>query len=232
MSWTSAKVGTAPNRVVEHSPGPNPIACFSKERAVMKLTDDFWSRVDQTGDCWVWKSAKTQSHYGRYITENGRHAAAHRLSWEDSNGPIPTGMFIDHICHTHACVRPDHLRLATPKQNLENRAGLQSTNTSGYRGVVWNKKAGFWQAVVVHHYHRHFLGFFHTAEEADAAARAKRLELYTHNNLAQDLGTKFVPTPPCGAATKRGGSCVHPGHYEGRCHHHLGHERLNAEEQK
>lgn len=182
-----------------------------------RTRERFWSKVDKSGECWVWAGAKP-TNYGKFDK-----TPAHRLSWEMHNGPIPEGMYIDHICHTKRCVRPEHLRLATPKQNLEH-VKLSAANTSGYRGVVWNKKSGYWQAVVVHNYHRHFLGFFDTAEEADAAARAKRLELYTHNEIDRVVGADdYTPPPTCGAPTRSRahGPCkFKPHHGSDRCWRH------------
>jgi len=107
---------------------------------------------------------------------------AHRISYELANGPIPDGMQVDHICLNPACVKPEHLRLATQKQNNEHRAGLPITNTSGVRGVSrgWRGK---WRASVGHYGGRHYLGHFATMQEAEAAVIAKRLELFTHNDL-------------------------------------------------
>lgn len=198
----------------------------------MKL-EEFWDHVVKTDNCWEWQSRS--GGYGRvYISgKHERKTAAHRLSWELANGPIPEGMFIDHICRNHACVRPDHLRLATPKQNLEHLAEIRANNTSGYRGVCWNKVSGFWQATVVHNYERHFLGFFDTAEEAGAAAQAKRLELYTHNEIDRDPEKRMVYTGRhryrCGAATAEGSPCRRRVHNETeRCAMHRVTQRGNA----
>lgn len=186
------------------------------------VVDRFWSKVNKTDECWLWASIP-RHRYARFDAPEAKvKMAAHRFSWSLANGEIPEGMVIDHICHTPACVRPDHLRLATPKQNLEH-VKLSSANTSGYRGVVWNKKSGFWQAVVVHNYHRYFLGFFPTAEMADAAARAKRLELYTHNEFDRGSDPEFRPVPQCKGERARGGRCSFRGHNDGYCHRHVKH---------
>jgi hypothetical protein len=193
----------------------------------MQLTDDFWSHVDKTDECWNWKNVYGPTGYGRVPIAGGKSVAAHRLSWEMANGQkIPQGMLIDHICHNHACVRPEHLRLATPKQNLENLSGLFSSNKSGYRGVCWNKKYGWWQATVVHNYQRHFLGYFHTAEEAGLAAQAKRLELYTHNDLDKPAGEGLKTMPKrfhqCTASTLAGARCSFRVRTEGdQCNRHV-----------
>jgi hypothetical protein len=102
-----------------------------------------------------------------------------------TNGPIPDDMLIDHRCHTHLCCNPRHLRLATNKQNMENRRGVASHSSSGIRGV--GKRKNGWQATVRHHGKRVCVGLFATAEEAGAAARAKRIELFTHNDRDREM---------------------------------------------
>src|SRR6185369_8474995 len=40
--------------------------------------------------------------------------------WALHRGPIPPGQYVCHRCDTPSCVNPDHLFLATQKQNLED----------------------------------------------------------------------------------------------------------------
>lgn len=51
----------------------------------------------------------------------GKHAKklAHILMFEHFNGPVPEGYEVDHQCHNHRCINPDHLQ-ALPRYN--NRA--------------------------------------------------------------------------------------------------------------
>lgn len=77
----------------------------------------FWSRVDKTEDCWIWTGARNGDGYG-YFSLRGYSARAHRWSYELCNGPIPLGAVTDHLCRNRLCVRPDHLELVTPKENV------------------------------------------------------------------------------------------------------------------
>lgn len=65
-----------------------------------------------------------------YTHSNGKKIYAHRWAWEILNGPIPTGMVVDHVCHNdsdcaggtscehRACITPGHLRLVTQRENV------------------------------------------------------------------------------------------------------------------
>ena len=163
---------------------------YEKERKTrprvrpLKLTDPiprFWEKVTKTDGCWNWVSAMKPNGYGAYW-DGERLKYAHRYSYELLSGPIPEGMQIDHTCHNRACVNPAHLRVATTKQNIENLAGLRVDNTSGYRGVIWDKGRNAWVARVQHNGRQHHAGYFSTREEAADAATAKRNELFTHND--------------------------------------------------
>lgn len=142
----------------------------------------FWAKVERGEGCWLWSASKSNG-YGLFMTYDRRKNMAHRLAYELTIGPIPDGHQIDHICHNRACVNPDHLRLATNKQNNENASGLRSTNTSGYRGVSFNKRSNRYVATAHHNGLRNYGGAFTNPEEAGEAARQLRLSLYTHNVL-------------------------------------------------
>lgn len=148
----------------------------------------FWSKVDKTGGpdtCWIWTASRNEFGYGR-INIAGRAVKAHRIAFEWAKGPIPDGKVVDHICHTPSCVNPQHLRLATPKQNGEHRVRANKNSASGVRGVHWDKREKKWAAHVQHHRKRICLGYFDAIDQAAEAIRLKRLELFTHNDGDRD----------------------------------------------
>ena len=150
------------------------------------VTESFWERVTKTEHCWEWTGGKGHKGYGQVnAKKDGRKTIlnAHKASYLLHIGPVADGMKVDHTCHNHGCVNPDHLRQVTNKQNLENRAGLPSNNTSGHLGVFWDTRVSKWAARVRHNDKQHHLGHFATAETAAEAARDIRLELFTHNDL-------------------------------------------------
>lgn len=147
----------------------------------LPVRDRFNAYVERTDYCWNWLGSLNDDGYGSFRMQS-KYPLAHRAAFEFAYGKIPEQMEIDHRCHNRACVNPDHLRLATTKQNNENLGGLTKANITGFRGV-YRRKNGRFQAYVGHNKKKIHLGFFDTPEEAGEAARLKRLELFTHNNL-------------------------------------------------
>lgn len=68
--------------------------------------------------------------------------------------------------------RQSNLRLATRPQNMQNR-GAQKNNTSGFKGVWYQKKADKWYAAIRFHGSRKYLGPFKSAELASEAYLAE-----------------------------------------------------------
>lgn len=71
-----------------------------------------------TGDeCWLWLGALDASGYGNW--HPGKLSKmAHRSAWQLWFGPIPDGMFVCHSCDRPSCVNPEHLFVATQKENI------------------------------------------------------------------------------------------------------------------
>lgn len=86
------------------------------------LADRIWQYVDKTETCWLWTGSRNRHGYGRVSVE-GRTIDAHRALWEMLNGPVPTGLELDHLCRVRACVNPDHLEPVTHAENMR-RANL------------------------------------------------------------------------------------------------------------
>lgn len=146
----------------------------------MTTEQRFWSKVSIGGpeDCWVWQATKSRG-YGQ-LRIDGKMVYAHRFAYELATGePLGPGVQVDHRCHNTACVNPLHLREATNKQNCENFSGAMSNSSTRVRGVY--PHGNRFRAQVGHNYQKIHLGIFDTVGAAEAAVKAKRLELYTHN---------------------------------------------------
>lgn len=97
----------------------------------------FWDRVSfgpdgthsQTGanlgPCWIWTGKTTRDPYGQAThTVNGHRPYAHRATFEATNGPVPDGFELDHLCRVTICCNPTHLEAVTHAENVRrSRAG-------------------------------------------------------------------------------------------------------------
>lgn len=148
----------------------------------MSTEERFWAKVRQGApdECWIWTGTAPDG-YGQFRV-GAKKVKAHRFAYALASGqPIAPGIQIDHRCHNTICVNPSHLREATNKQNCENFSGAMSNSKSGVRGVY--PHGARWRAQVGHNYQKIHLGIFDTVEAAEAAVIAKRLELFTFNEI-------------------------------------------------
>lgn len=105
----------------------------------------FWSKVNvlKVRQCWEWRSYIDPSGYGK-MSINGRPHSAHVLASTISSGPIPDGLWIDHICMNRKCVNPAHLRRVTPKisstENTNGAAARNKNKTHCDNGHPYNEK--------------------------------------------------------------------------------------------
>ena len=78
------------------------------------------------------------------ITLDRVNYRAHRLAWLYMTGEWPS-QDVDHKDRNKANNRWINLREATRSQNMGNQS-LRDCNTSGVKGVSWDKKTGKWVA--------------------------------------------------------------------------------------
>jgi len=78
--------------------------------------------------CWEWqKGIFGKNGYGA-LDVDGRTIGAHRFSYERYVGPIPKGKHIDHLCRNRKCVKPSHLELVEPGENVLRGIGISARN--------------------------------------------------------------------------------------------------------
>lgn len=88
----------------------------------------FWKYVNkQSGiivpyvgtECWVWTSALVSKGYGvLHVLSPHKDRYAHRISYRLAYGEFDESLMVLHRCDVMNCVRPDHLFLGTPKDNM------------------------------------------------------------------------------------------------------------------
>lgn len=113
------------------------------------------------------------------IKINKKQYKAHRLAFLYMNGEMPSDE-VDHINGCPSDNRWENLREVSRKENGENLK-LSLKNSSGFRGVCFNKARNKFQADVIHFGKHHYLGLFDTAQEANEAVKIARSKLFTHD---------------------------------------------------
>jgi HNH endonuclease len=79
--------------------------------------EDFWNRVDASGDCWLWTGRLRASGYSEVRLYPLEERLVHRVAWFLLCGPVPAGLTLDHLCRVRHCVNPDHLEPVTQQEN-------------------------------------------------------------------------------------------------------------------
>lgn len=109
----------------------------------------------------------------------------HRLAWLYMTGEMPDSE-IDHINGIRDDNRWCNLRLATSSQNGMNTA-LSSVNTSGIKGVSWDRRNKKWCATIKINRRTIWLGRHSSIESAKKAIEIARVHI--HGEFACD-GTR------------------------------------------
>lgn len=85
-----------------------------------EVMDRFWSKVDRSGECWIWTAYRDSFGYGNFKVD-GVNCYAHRICYELEHGSIPEGMCVLHRCDNPSCVNPEHLFLGTHRDNVKDK---------------------------------------------------------------------------------------------------------------
>lgn len=109
------------------------------------------------------KAGKMLNDY-RSIRINGKDYSEHRLAWFYVYGVWPEND-IDHKDTNKINNKFDNLRIASKMQNKMN-IGKNKNNTSGFKGISWDKDSNKWLAQIQINCKKIWLGVFNSIEEA------------------------------------------------------------------
>lgn len=87
---------------------------WKHNRTVAERLDDM--SMESVSGCIVWLGSEYDFGHGQ-LRIDGKLQRAHRLAWEDVNGPVPDGLCVLHKCDVPQCINPEHLFLGTKKDN-------------------------------------------------------------------------------------------------------------------
>lgn len=80
------------------------------------------SRARPNGDCIEWTGYCGPSGYGESSLGN-EHVRVHQVAWKYyTAAEIPAGFEIMHTCDNRKCIKREHLKLGTHKDNMEDAA--------------------------------------------------------------------------------------------------------------
>ena len=158
------------------------------------VTKDFLLQIfhyDNDQCCFYWKKPTSfrvkKGDRAGYIDELGYRRISinniryreHQLVWLIERGSLSI-LQIDHIDGNKLNNHINNLREVTNKQNSENKS-INKNNTSGIKGVYFDKARSKWHACITNNYKNYSLGRFKTIEEAKNAYIYAAKKMHTHN---------------------------------------------------
>jgi hypothetical protein len=111
---------------------------------------------------WKWRANFSGWKWYAFRNEGGKIVKMHRVIM----GVTDRNIQVDHINGKSLDNRRANLRLCTMAENQRNR-GPAKSNTSGFKGVYWDTRAGKWHAHITVNNKKTNLGLY--ADSIDAA---------------------------------------------------------------
>lgn len=97
--------------------------------------EKFWSKVDRSGDCWIWRGEHHNLGYGVVRVKGQKRVLAHRMSVWLATGKKPSQQSeVCHTCDNPPCVRPSHLYVGTHADNMRDMAVRGRAHGGGLKG--------------------------------------------------------------------------------------------------
>lgn len=115
------------------------------------------------------------------VSLHGKRLQVHRVLWEMRHGPIPAGLYVDHVDGNKLNNLPTNLRLAEAAQNSHNMR-RSSRNSSGVKGLSYSRTRDVWVGSI------HVRGKAHKFQSRDRAVVEQWL--YTNRQTLHGEFTK------------------------------------------
>lgn len=107
----------------------------SDEARARRTEAYFWAHVRRSDGCWTWGASHNSVGYGQMRDHVARQAiTTHRYAYRLLVGPIPEGLYIDHLCRNRGCCNPAHLEPVTQKENVRRSPIHAASRTHCPRG--------------------------------------------------------------------------------------------------
>ena len=147
------------------------------------LDDEDYPKVVEAGN-WSCQGRNVYKH-----RQSGHYSTSMSLA-EFIFGSQPN-MIVDHKDRNKHNNQKNNFRFATKGQNRIN-SKISSNNTSGYRGVAFNKRTGKWAAVIGYNGKKVHMGLFLTPELAAIAYNIKAKELFGEFAALNEISTGVI----------------------------------------
>ena len=123
---------------------------------------------------WVMKVPYNQKRYDLIV---------HRIIFLLKEKGLDPDKEVDHIDNNSLNNNPENLRESTHSENMHN-SKLPKHNTSGHKGVYWNKNSGKWEVRIRYNNKLYNFGLYEKLEDAIKVAIEARKKL--HGEFGRD----------------------------------------------
>jgi hypothetical protein len=143
-----------------------------------ELVKSMFAYIDG-GLVWAINKGRAKAGDGPHRNSNGYNVfkidgvpyLEHRLIWAWHN--MPFSQLLDHINGNILDNRVENLRAATHSENMRNSRKAVN-NTSGVKGVYWQKDKNMWRVQIWNNGKQQYVGRYRNIDDAQAAAASFR----------------------------------------------------------
>lgn len=129
-----------------------------------------------------WNIRPYKRNIKNWYTSNYKVGLLHRFLVS-----APKGMQVDHINRDTLNNRKDNLRICSNKENTRNTTPIRDNNTSGHKGVMWDKRTEKWMSYIMVNYKFKNLGYYNDFDEAvEVREQAERSYFGEYSALVQE----------------------------------------------